>query len=461
MNRTTAAISYIFFIGLLAAVMWYVFDTGKTLEQTAFSIMSAQKHTSLAETVNSAIRHPVAIFILQLVLVIASSQVCAYFFKKIGQPAVMGEIIAGILLGPSLLGAIAPAFSSFVFPASSLGNLQMLSQVGVILFMFVIGMDLDTGLLRKKARAALLISYFSIIVPFILGILLSLVLYDRYAPQGIPFYAFSLFTGIALSITAFPVLARIIRERKMSNTNAGTIALTAAAVGDVAAWCILAFIVAIVKAGSVAASLYTLACAVIFTLVMLFVVRPLMRTLAQRSVYNSTVKRSVMAVVFVVMLLSAYCCEIIGIHALFGAFLAGAIMPADEYFRKALMDKIEDVALVLLLPLFFVFTGLRTQVGLLSDSSLWFTCCCIIAIAVAGKFGGSYMAARIARQNRKDSLSIAALMNTRGLVELVVLNIGYDLGILTPQVFTMMVLMALVTTFMTNPALNVINRIYR
>ena len=457
MNKKIAAILYASsFIGLMA-IIWLVFKSGKDLEITGIPGVT---ETHLSQPATSVYQHPLAIFILQLILIIAASQTCAWLFKKIGQPAVMGEIIAGILLGPSLIGTLFPGFSAFVFPATSLGNIQMLSQVGLILFMFVIGMELDMALLKKRAGAAMFISYFSIIIPFGMGIGLSYFLYQQYAPANIPFFAFSLFTGIAMSITAFPVLARIIRERGISNTPTGVMAITAAAVGDITAWCMLAFIIAVVKAGTLNSSLYTIIAAVVYIAIMFLIVRPILHKTALKSSKNSSMKRPVLAIIFVVLLLSAYCCEVIGVHALFGAFLAGLIMPDEWNFRKVLIDKIEDVALVLLLPLFFVFTGLRTQVGLLNTTSLWLTCGGIILVAIAGKFGGSALAARITGEVAKDSLSIGALMNTRGLVELVVLNIGYDLHILSPQIFTMMVVMALATTFMTNPAINLINRFY-
>ncbi len=462
-KRTGHILLYICSLTALLAIIWLVLKTGKSLEPAVATgnNPSAGHSTQLLSPIIEAFSHPLAIFILQIMLIIAASQVCSFLIRKIGQPTVMGEIIAGILLGPSLMGAVAPQFSAFIFPVSSLGNLQMLSQVGLILFMFVIGMELDMAVLKKKASTAMLISYFSIIIPFGMGMGLSYFLYERFAPAGIPFYAFSLFTGIAMSITAFPVLARIIRERGMANTRLGTITLTSAAVGDVAAWCMLAFIIAIVKAGSVSASLYTIVAAIVYVCLMLLVVKPLLDRMAMRGAHDKTMKRSVLALIFLVLLLSSYCCEVIGIHALFGAFLAGVIMPTQWNFRTVLIGKIEDVALVLLLPLFFVYTGLRTQIGLLSDPSLWLTCSWVILIAVAGKFGGAALAARISGEPVKESLSIGALMNTRGLVELVVLNIGYDLHILTAQYFTMMVLMALVTTLMTNPALNLINRIYK
>ena len=413
------------------------------------------------QSVSSAFAHPIAIFILQLITIIVAAQLCGYLIKKLGQPAVMGEILAGIILGPSLLGSAFPAYLNFIFPPGSLSNLQMLSQVGLILFMFVIGMELDLSVIKKKARSAVFISNVSIAVPFTLGILLSLYLYKDYCPPGIPKYAFALFTGISMSITAFPVLARIIREKNLSNTRMGNVSIIAAAFGDIAGWCILAVVIAIAKAGSIGTSLYTLLAAIVYVVIMLFAVRPMLKKMSANKSHNEEVKRSTIAIIFIVLLLSSLCAEIIGIHALFGAFMAGVIMPLEWNFRQLIINKIEDIALVMLLPLFFVFTGLRTHIGLLNDSTLWMVCLLITLVAIVGKFGGSAIAARIAGESMHDSLAIGALMNTRGLMELIILNIGYDLGILSPQIFAMMVVMALVTTFMTSPILNLLERIYR
>lgn len=412
------------------------------------------------QAIIDALSHPVAIFLLQLIIIIIAAQLCGLFFKKFGQPPVIGEIIAGIILGPSVIGALFPAFNTFVFPAASLGNLQLLSQVGLILFMFVIGMELDLNIIKKKAKSAILISNISIIVPYGLGVGLAFYLKDDYLPAGIPFYAFCLFIGIAMSITAFPVLARIIKDKKLTKTRAGNIAIVSAAINDIAGWCILAVVIALAKAGSIGNSLYTIVFAVAYVLVMLFVIRPLLKTMSTQKTTDEDVKRSTIAIIFIVLLLSAYTAEVIGIHALFGAFMAGVIMPLEWDFRKLIINKIEDVALVLLLPIFFIFTGLRTQIGLLNEPALWGMCGIITFVAILGKFGGSVFAARIAGENMHDSLTVGALMNTRGLMELIILNIGYDLGILNPQIFAMMVIMALVTTFMTSPLLNLFNKIY-
>lgn len=414
-----------------------------------------------AESFSSNLGHPLPILLLQIMVIVIVVRIFGFLFNKIGQPAVIGEIVAGIVLGPSILGAFSPDVFNFIFPAASFINLQFLSQVGLMLFMFVIGMELDINLIRKQAKEAVIISHASIIIPYTLGMTLALYLFKQFAPPTISFSSFALFMGIAMSITAFPVLARIIQERNLTRTKLGAMAITCAAADDVTAWCILAALIAIVKAGSSVSTLFTLGLVVSYLLVMLFVIQPLLKKLG--TIYNKreVVSKPMMAIVFMILLLSAYSTEVIGIHALFGAFLAGVIMPQGISFRKIVINKIEDVSLVLLLPLFFVFTGLRTHIGLLNQGHLWITCGWIILVAVAGKFGGSTIAAKLVGQSWKDSLSIGALMNTRGLMELVVLNIGYDLGILSPEVFTMMVIMALVTTFMTSPALNLINWLFR
>jgi Kef-type K+ transport system membrane component KefB len=263
--------------------------------------------------------------------------------------------------------------------------------------------------------------------------------------------------GIAMSITAFPVLARIVQERGIHKTRLGTIVITCAATDDITAWCLLAAVIAIVKAGTFLSSLYTIGLALIYVLMMIFVIKPFLKRIGDLYGSKSKLNKPVVAIFFLTLIMSAYATEVIGIHALFGAFMTGAIMPDIPKFRSLFIDKVEDVSVILLLPLFFVFTGLRTQIGLINDPYLIEVTCYIISVAVAGKFLGSAIAAKFVGQNWRESLTIGALMNTRGLMELVVLNIGYDLGVLTSEVFTMMVIMALVTTFMTGPALDIIN----
>jgi Kef-type K+ transport system membrane component KefB len=405
--------------------------------------------------------HPLSRLLLQIAVIVVIARVLAFLVAKVGQPQVIGEIIAGIILGPSLLGLFWPDISNFLFQPESLPNLQFFSQLGLILFMFIIGLELDVHVLKHKAQTALLVSYASIIFPFFCGVTLSYFLYKSLAPPQISFLAFGLFMGIAMSITAFPVLARILHERGLAQSSVGILALTSAAAGDVSAWCILAAVIAIVQAGTVGSAGFTVLISILYVFVMLTWVRPWLQRLGDHYATNENLSRTFTVIAFAVLFLSAFATEVIGIHALFGAFLAGVIMPSQDDFRKALASKIEDVSLVILLPLFFVFTGLKTQIGLLNDAYDWLLCSLIIFVAVIGKAGGSIVAAKFTGQSWSDSLAIGALMNTRGLMELIVLNIGYDLGVLSPTVFTMLVLMALATTFMTSPALSMIQYFWR
>ncbi len=452
---------YILTIGGLSVIMYLIVLKGEVLE-IGKVIPGAEKITSqwqqFKDTYFHNITHPLAILLLQILTIILTARVFGFLCKKIGQPSVIGEIIAGIILGPSFMGMYFPEFSGFLFPKQSLGNLQFLSQIGLILFMFVVGMELDLKVLKTKAHEAIVISHASIIFPFALGVGLAYFVYQSFAPEGIKFLPFALFIGISMSITAFPVLARIVQERGLSKTKLGALAITCAAADDITAWCMLAAVIAIVKAGSFVSSIYTILMALGYVFLMIKFVQPFLKRMGDIYSNKEGLSKPVVAVFFIILVASSYTSEIIGIHALFGAFMAGVIMPANTNFRSIFIEKIEDVSMLLLLPLFFVFTGLRTQIGLLNEPHLWQMCGIIILVAVTGKFIGSALAAKFIGQNWRDSLIIGALMNTRGLMELVVLNIGYDLGVLTPEVFAMMVIMALVTTFMTGPALDLINK---
>jgi len=402
-------------------------------------------------------RSPLSVLLIQIIVILAAAGLFSRLFRRISQPPVMGEMIAGIVLGPSVLGFFFPQAMAFIFPPSSLGTLQLLSQIGVVLFMFIVGMELNVRHVREKGSAAVMISHASIVVPFLLGTGLSLFLYKGLAPAGTSFSAFALFIGVAMSITAFPVLARILEDRNLSQTNLGSIALTCAAVDDVTAWCILALVIAIVQASGFAVSLVTLLFTLLFAAAMIFVVRPQLRRLVNQATGSHVHTRRLIVGVLAFVLISALITETIGIHALFGAFIAGVVMPPSTDFRTFLRDKLEAFSAAALLPLFFAFTGLRTQIGLLNDWQSWAICGVIILVAVAGKLGGSMFMSRWTGMSWTQSFSIGVLMNTRGLVELVVLNIGYDLGILSGRIFAMMVLMALVTTFMTGPLLSLVN----
>src|SRR6187402_97562 len=464
MKNFKSSLFYILIIGGFSSLIYAIIINGKALEKGQ-NIVSNTKVNGHWEDFVASMTHnlqsPLSILLVQVITIILVARFFGWVCKKIGQPSVVGEIIAGIVLGPSLLGMFYPEFSGMLFPKESLGNLQFLSQIGLILFMFVIGMELDLKALRNKAHDAVVISHASIIIPFALGMGLAFYIYKSFAPAGVEFTSFGLFLGISMSITAFPVLAGIVRERGIHKTKLGAIVITCAAADDITAWCILAAVIAIVKAGSFISSLYVIVLAVIYVMLMLNVVRPFLKKVGDLSSTRESLSKPIVAIFFLTLLLSSYVSELIGIHALFGAFLAGAIMPENNKFRSIFIEKIEDVSVVVLLPLFFVFTGLRTQIGLIDDPHLWKITGIIILVAVAGKFFGSAFAAKFVGHSWKDSLSIGTLMNTRGLMELVVLNIGYDLGVLSTQIFTMMVIMALVTTFMTGPALDLINYIFR
>jgi Kef-type K+ transport system membrane component KefB len=455
---------YMVTIGGFGALIYLILSKGKLLEAGRNIVVVSSHKSQWGEFVSSMqhnLEHPLAILLAQIITIIIVARFFGWMFRKIGQPSVIGEMIAGIVLGPSLLGMYFPHEFSSLFPTSSMGNLQFLSQIGLILFMFVIGMELDLKVLKNQAKEAVVISHASIVIPFALGIGLAYYVYHRFAPDGVEFMSFSLFMGIAMSITAFPVLARIVQERGIHKTRLGTIVITCAAADDITAWCILAAVIAIVKAGSLGSSLYIIGLALAYVGVMLFVVKPFLKRIGDLYGTKNKLNKPVVAIFFLTLILSAYTTEVIGIHALFGAFMTGAIMPDISKFRSIFINKVEDVSVILLLPLFFVFTGLRTQIGLINDPYLWKVTGFIILVAVVGKFLGSALAAKFVGQSWRDSLTIGALMNTRGLMELVVLNIGFDLGVLNSQIFTMMVIMALVTTFMTGPALDLINLIFR
>ena len=464
MKKIKNALFYITVTGGFTALMYWIISKGKALElgKHFLEVSSGNGHWEDFKTeLFSNLQHPLAILLAQIVTIIIVARLFGWIFRKIGQPSVIGEILAGIFLGPSLVGSYFPAFSNALFPAASLGNLQFLSQIGLILFMFVVGMELDLKALKNKAKEAVVISHASIVIPFTLGVGLAYFVYHRFAPEGVRFLSFSLFLGIALSITAFPVLARIVQERGIHKTRLGAIVITCAAADDITAWCILAVVIAIVKAGTFVSALYIILLAFLYVLCMLFVVKPFLKRIGDLYSSSENLSKPVVSIFFLTLILSSYATEIIGIHALFGAFMTGVIMPDISKFRTVFIEKVEDIALILLLPLFFVFTGLRTEIGLINDPYLWKVTGFIILVAVVGKFFGSALAAKFVGQNWRDSLTIGALMNTRGLMELVVLNIGLDLKVLTPEVFTMMVIMALVTTFMTGPALNFINWVFK
>ena len=469
-QKSRSLLYYLVLLLVFGAGLWLILAIGSQLKSRSTApggdavstnaAVSSSPSTTTSETepgkIADAVRSPLATLLLQIIVIIIAARLFGAVFRRIGQPPVMGEMIAGIALGPSVLGLIFPQAMGFLFPPSSMNTLSVLSQIGVVLFMFIVGMELDIEHLRQKAAAAVMVSHASIIVPFLLGAAFALLLYPTLAPAGTSFAAFALFMGIAMSITAFPVLARILEDRGLSQSRLGSIALACAAIDDVSAWCILAVVIAIAKSAGLGSSVFTMALTLVFVGAMLFLVKPQLANLIEKRVADPKRARGLLAGVLAFVLASAWFTESIGIHALFGGFLAGVVMPSFAGFRVFLRERVEAFSSAALLPLFFVFTGLRTQISLLDNWWSWLTCLAIIVVAVTGKLGGSMLMARWTRMNWQDSFTLGALMNTRGLVELVVLNIGYDLGILSARIFVMMVIMALVTTFMTAPLLSLV-----
>lgn len=398
----------------------------------------------------------ISILLIQILLILALSRIMGTLAAALRQPKVIGEMLAGIMLGPSLFGWLLPGLAQTVFPPQSIGLLNVLAQLGVIFFLFLIGLDLDSRLFRGRGHAAVIISNVSILAPFAMGGVLAWMLYGPLFSDGTrpPLLPAALFMGAAMSVTAFPVLARILTERNLHRTKVGAIAIACAAVNDVLAWCILAFVVAIARAQGVRPALLTAGLAAAYVLCMWLLIRPALRRLQQFHERRGGAPQVVLAFVLAATLLSAAVTDWIGIHALFGAFFMGAMMPREPRFVRLITDRLEDFTVIFLLPIFFASAGLSTRLGLLNTPQLWGFAALITGVACLGKFGGSAVAARISGIPWREASAIGVLMNTRGLMELVILTIGLQLHVITDAVFAMMVIMALVTTAMTTPILH-------
>jgi Kef-type K+ transport system membrane component KefB len=392
--------------------------------------------------------------LLALAAVVVTGLALGKVMRYLGQPAVIGEVLAGILLGPSLLGRVAPDAAAYILPATVAPFLGVVAQLGAILYMFLIGLELNAGLLRQRAHATVATSHASIVLPFVLGAALALFLYPRFSSSDVPFTSFALFVGVAMSITAFPVLARILTDRGMQKTPLGIVALSCAAMNDVTGWCLLALVVGVAQA-KVSGAVLVAVLAAGYIAFMFLAVRPVVGRITAR-IGDREVTRGVAGLVFVALLLSSLATELIGIHAIFGAFLLGAVIPHDSAIARALTHKLEDIVTVLLLPAFFALTGMRTEIGLVAGLEQWLACGLIILVATVGKFGGAAVAARLTGLGWREASALGILMNTRGLMELIVLNIGYDMKVISPTLFAMMVLMALVTTLATTPILHLL-----
>jgi Kef-type K+ transport system membrane component KefB len=395
--------------------------------------------------------------LLALAVIIFSARMLGAVFAKLGQPQVMGEVIAGILLGPSFLGYFAPSVATYILPSQVVPSLNVIAQIGVALFMFLVGIELNPAQLRRNPRVVVAVSNAGIMVPFLLGSLLALVLYPRFSTNDVPFPVFILFIGISMSVTAFPVLARILTDRGIQRSRLGSIALACAAVGDVTAWCLLAVVLGAAHATQNNA-LWTIGASIVFIAFMLLVARRGVDRIARREQTGDRLHEGTFALLLVALLLSAFAAEKIGIHALFGAFILGAVVPHDSVLARKLTERLRDVTVVFFLPVYFAFVGTRTQIGLLDGWSDWMMAFIIIGVASLGKFGGALAAARTTGLAWRESAALGILMNTRGLMELIVLNIGLDLHVLSPTLFAMFLIMAIVTTLATTPILDLLNR---
>jgi Kef-type K+ transport system membrane component KefB len=399
----------------------------------------------------------IAILIMQIGTILLASGIMGWICKRFHQPRVIGEMLAGILLGPSLLGWVAPGFSAALFPPSSLASLNALSQVGILVYMFVVGLELNPRLLRDRGHTALLISHTSITIPAFLGMLLAFYLYPRLSNDNVRFTHFALFLAISMSVTAFPVLARILTERGLMRTEVGAMAIACAAFDDVSAWSLLAVVVALVRSGHLSGMSFwaQILGSLAYVGVAIFLLKPVLAKLLKWRQRKGAGVGEIVPLCLLVAFGSALITEGLGIHALFGAFLIGALMPKEREFVRSLAERLEGVTL-LLLPLFFAATGLRTSIALVSDAEMWFYCALTVGVAILGKFGGATIAARASGMGWRESGAIGILMNTRGLMELIVLNIGLDIGVISPALFTILVLMAIVTTFMAGPLIELI-----
>jgi Kef-type K+ transport system membrane component KefB len=452
--RLRSVAGYVAMLVVAGLVLWGVTVLGRDLT-APLPAAGAAPHAAKAGHASA-----LGSVLLAIATIVVAARLVGHAFERyLKQPPVMGEIAAGILLGPSALGAISPEAYAWLLPADAAPHLRIVANIGVVLFMFLVGLELDTRLLRGTAHATLAISHASIVAPFMLGSALALALYPKYSSSDVDFLVFALFIGVSMSVTAFPVLARILGDRRLTATPLGATALACAAADDATAWCLLAVVSGVASAQLGSAGI-TIALVVGYVLVMLLVVRPLATYLTKRAdAAEGPVSPTMLALIFGLLMVSAVATERIGIHALFGAFLFGALIPHDSRLAEQLRVRIEDLVAVLLLPIFFAFTGMRTRIGLVSSGADWLMCGAIIAVATLGKFGGTAIAARAAGLTARDASSLGVLMNTRGLMELIVLNVGLDMGVLSPTLFAMLVLMALVTTFSTTPLLSLIQKL--
>ena len=399
------------------------------------------------------------LFFLQLAVILAVCRGVGWLARWLGQPQVVAEMIAGVMLGPSLFGWLWPEAQAWLFPPASKGILYAVSQVGLVLYMFLIGLEFDIDLIRNRWRSAASVSLSGILVPFVLGCGLGLLLLDNaggsfFAPSVVSWEAM-FFVGAAMSITAFPMLARIIYERGLSNTSLGTLALAAGSIDDAAAWCVLALVLASFKSDPMIA-IAAIGGGLVYALGMLSLGRRALNPLGARAEREKGVSSTLLAMTLSCVMLGAWFTDRIGIYAVFGAFIMGAAMPRGR-FAHDVQQQIQPLTTTFLLPLFFVYSGLNTRITLVDSAWLWGIALAVLLVACLGKGVACWAAARLSGEDNRSALGIGTLMNARGLMELIILNIGLERGIITPLLFTVMVIMAIVTTVMTGPLLTLVS----
>lgn len=456
-SRRAARIGeYLLLVGLPVAGLFFILCAGNGMHPAPSVVLGTTDLNGPNAPPEPVLRLPV--FLAQIAIILAVARLLGAALRRFGQPQVVGEMLAGIVLGPSLLGWVAPGAYALLFPIGSVRFVGAVSQLGLMLFMFLVGLELRQEDLHGSGHAAVLTSHASIVAPMLLGGALALVAYPLAAPPGVGFVPFALFLGAAMSVTAFPVLARLLAERGLRQTRLGSLTLAAAAIDDVTAWCILAAVVGVARTNTSGASpLLVLGGAALFVVLMMTVVRQFLARLAARARHDNKLSHDALAAIVIVMLASAWLTQRIGVHALFGAFVAGVVIPKNERLMGQISSRFEDVLFIVLLPLFFAATGIRTSIGLLGDPTLWGLFGLVMLVAIVGKIGGSAIAARVAGLRWSDAATVGVLMNTRGLMGLVILNVGLEIGVMTPALYAMMVLMAIATTCMTTPLLQAID----
>ena len=450
-------LAYALLVGvpLLGLVVVLRIGASLPLPDNSWSAAAARPAAGIAD---GAIVLRLGSFLAQIVVILLLARLLGLALRRIGQPAVVGEMLVGILLGPSVLGSVAPQVYAGLFPVGTVRFLAAGSQLGLLLFMFLAGLELRLDDLRGRGYTAILTSHASMATPLFLGGALALSLYPHFGVPGGGFAGFALFLGAAMSVTALPALTRILTERGLRDSQLGTLALACAALDDVSAWCLLAVVISAARAGSTAALALTLAGTAAFVALMVVVVRPRLGSLARRYCADGYVNQDILAAVVIIALASAWVTHWLGISAIFGAFLAGVVMPKSGTFVRGVAQPLESVLLVVLLPLLFATTGIRTSLALGSGAVTWGFLSLVLTVAIAGKLGASALAARVAGFTWHASFSLGVLMNTRGLMGLVIVQVALDAGVASPPLYALMVVMAIVTTAMTTPALSLLAR---